>query len=518
MAKIVKKFWPIFAIIAISILLRLIKLDQLFYFTYDESIPAFIGRRLILWHHIPLIGGVTPFGVHITPYFYWFLASILFVGKLNPVIWGITGALIAGITTLGLYLVGSDIQSKKLGITAAIFWATSYLANIYDRHLWALYWGPLLSLVVIYCLLKIIKSKVIYILPLSIALVWGLSADPSNLVFVFLTIFTFIFYKLPITKKTWIATGIILLSFLPLVVFDLKHNFVNSRPFFTFWKQGENNPGFQSARFLENSLLFPRAFTRLMYTFGDNQIIKQYSYCQQYVSEKYNSIAPFLVWLSAFALLGFSYWSLKNKNRNSWRLAGILIILYYIGIQIYGTVFHADIFEHYITGLFAVFILIIAEFISLLPKRLWLLAIGIFVFFNLHKLILAQNSLGLAQKREAIKFTMKNVGQKPFSLESLSTCWKYSGYRYLFAAYAREPVKSYVDPNFGYLYGTTPIADKHPQTVVAFIIHDFMSETDNFYRKYALYKSHEVKSGLFGNIEVVIMDNTTHWFDNKNQH
>ena len=85
--------------------------------------------------------------------------------------------------------------------------------------------------------------------------------------------------------------------------------------------------------------------------------------------------------------------------------------------------------------------------------------------------------------------------------------------RYLFAVFGQEPVKSYVDPNFAYLYGTTPVAEKHPQTVVTFVIHDFVPETQSFYRRYALLKSHEVKSALFGNIEVIILDNSSSWFD-----
>ena len=66
------KFWPIILLIVITFILRAVNLEELFYFTYDESIPAFVGRRLILWHHIPLIGGVTPFNFHLGPYFYWF--------------------------------------------------------------------------------------------------------------------------------------------------------------------------------------------------------------------------------------------------------------------------------------------------------------------------------------------------------------------------------------------------------------------------------------------------------------
>src|SRR3989338_11467474 len=100
MIKFLQKYWQLLLIIALSFVLRIYKIEELFYFTYDESIPAFVGRRLILWHHVPLIGGVTPFNFHLAPYFYWFYALLLFIGKLNPVIWGFAGALVAAITTL----------------------------------------------------------------------------------------------------------------------------------------------------------------------------------------------------------------------------------------------------------------------------------------------------------------------------------------------------------------------------------------------------------------------------------
>ncbi len=515
MFKVFFKYWPLLLIIFLAVALRLQGLEQLFYFTYDESVPAFVGRRLILWHHLPLIGGVTPFGVHVTPYFYWFLSGLLYIGHLDPIVWGIAGALITSFTTLAIYLVGSSFQDRKLGITAAIFWAFSYLANIYDRHLWALYWGPLISLIVIYCLLKLKKGKENFVFPLVIALAWGLSADTSNLMFVLFTIIVWLIYKLHFNKKTLVAVVIFLLSFAPLAIFDLRHNFANISPFLKFWQQGRNNPGFVESKFIENSLIFPRVFSRLLYTFGDSQISKQYSYCQEYVAEKFKAVPSILVLLSTLILFGFIYWSFKEGNRDSWRLAGILITLYFLGIHIYGTIFKADIFEHYITGLFAVFLLVIAKAISALPKNIWLMIIALFIGANLFKLFVAQDSLSLTYKKQAIEFTTAAVGDNQFSLESLSTCWRYSGYRYLFAIYGNEPVKSFVDPNFSYLYGTTPIADKHPQTVAAFVIHDFAPEKDTFYKKYALFKSHEIKSGLFGNIEVIIMDNNSGWFDNQ---
>ena len=73
MGKLVKN-WSLILICLFAFLLRTWNIENLFYFTYDESIPAFVGRRMILWNHIPLIGAATPFGtqadtdlVHVSP-------------------------------------------------------------------------------------------------------------------------------------------------------------------------------------------------------------------------------------------------------------------------------------------------------------------------------------------------------------------------------------------------------------------------------------------------------------------
>lgn len=508
--------WPLILIISITFLLRIYKIEDLFYFTYDESIPAFVGRRLILWHHLPLIGGVTPFGVHLTPYFYWFLGFLLSISNLNPIIWGYIGALLSAATVFIIYLVGSSFGNKKIGFLASVFWAFSALANIYDRHLWALYWGPLLSLIFIFSLYKIIKGSQKYVFAIAAASIVAISTDPSNLIFLILTALVWLIYKIPIRKSTLICMILVALSLAPIIAFDFKHNFANTKPLITFLQKGSNEPGFTTNDFYDHSSIFPDAFARLAYSFGDNQVAKQYSYCQSFVAEKYSKIPFLFTVFAALALIYFMYWSFKKNKNPGWQLISLLITLYFFGIQLYGTIFKADIFEHYVVGVFPLFILVLAKIITNLPGKTWILLMSFFIIFNLQKLAHARNDHGLTDKRLAIEFSTRLVGDKPFSLESLSTCWKLSGYRYLFAVYGREPVKSYVDPNLGYLYGTTPIATKHPSTVVAIVTHDFLPESDAFYRRYALFKSHENANSIFGNIEVIIMNNESEWFDKVN--
>lgn len=510
------KFWPILCIALVAFFLRVVNIESLFYFTYDESVPAFVGRRLMLLHHLPLIGGVTPFGFHLAPYFYWMLSAILIIGELNPISWGYAGALLSVLTVFLIYVIGREFSSKRVGIIASVFWATSYLAGIYDRHFWALWWGPLVSLITLFSLYKIVKGNFKYVWLLAPTLAFALCADPSNFVFVFLTFVVWFIYKLP-KKLLGIIIIVILASLLPLLAFDLRHDFANIKPVFKFLQAGQNKPGIPTEKLAENTLLFPRTFSRLVYTTGDREISKQYSYCVTYAKGKLENVPWYFTLSATVGLLYFAYWTIKKSNHVGWKLLALLVASYFFGIQVYGTIFKADIFEHYITGLFAAFLLIAAKGVSVLPTRVQLFILILFVALNVHKTLITENKLGLTNKRQAIEYTMQQVGDKPFSLDSLSTCWKLNGYRYLFTVFGREPIKSYVDPNFEYLYAGTPVADVHPETVVAFVAHDFEPETEEFYARYKLLKSHQIASETFGALEVIIMDNSTNWFEQTSE-
>jgi len=513
MTSTLKNHWPVILIVAAALLARSYKLEELFYFTYDESVFAFIGRRFWLWQHIPLIGGVSPFGVHVAPYFYWFFGFTLGFGNLNPLIWGYISAILGTATTLLVFITGKEIASKKVGLMAAVFWAFSFLASLYDRHFWGLTFGPSFSLAVIYCLLKIKKGREYFIYLLGILLALIIHADLSYYMLLIFAAVYWIVFKLPIKKSTFISVGIILFSFLPLIVFDIRHNFANTRPFFEFWQKRETNFGFDVSNLVENTLLFPRAFSRLIYVFGDNEIAKQYSYCDTYVKGKLIAVPPYFVLFTSLVLISFLVWSYRlRKTSTGWYLISLLIVIYFLGIQAYGTIFKADIFEHYITGLFGVFLIILAYFAAKLPKKIWLIILAGFIIVNLQKLFSAKNSMGLTYKRQAIEHAVQKVENKDFSLDSLSSCWRYGGYRYLFAVFGREPVKSYVDPNLAHLYGPTKVASEHPETVVVFVTHDFAPETDTFYKQYARLKAHEVENRIFGNIELIILDNSKKWF------
>jgi hypothetical protein len=71
-------------IVVLGLLLRIFRINELFYYTMDEEVMNLIQRRIVLLQHLPLIGSVSPLNTYLGPIFYYFGAAILAISGLNP--------------------------------------------------------------------------------------------------------------------------------------------------------------------------------------------------------------------------------------------------------------------------------------------------------------------------------------------------------------------------------------------------------------------------------------------------
>jgi len=127
------------------------------------------------------------------------------------------------------------------------------------------------------------------------------------------------------------------------------------------------------------------------------------------------------------------------------------------------------------------------------------------VIFNAHAVLTASNSLGHQNKMQGVEFVLNKVENKPFSVESLSTCFKYNGIRYLFYLAGNEPAKSFMDPHYSWLYDYQP-EEKYPDIGAVFVSHD-KNESAEFWQQYNEYLEKTISKKRFGDIEVLIVNN-----------
>lgn len=509
-----KKYLLLFLLIILGAFLRFYRLSDWLYFNMDEERDAFIVKRILVNHHFTLIGGSVPGGIYLGPAFYYLSSLPLWISKLSPLGLGIVASALGVFSIWLIFKFGEKLFNFKVGLIAAALFSSSYLMVIYNRHFWPLTPAPIVALITIFSLYKIIKEKnYYYCYLLAGALIVGLQSDPSNFTLILLTLFCWWFYRLPIKKKqVVIAFLMIAFSHLPLVAFDLRHDFLNSRALIKLLSfSGKGEKQVSLADFKQTLTLFPNAFSRLIYTFGDRGISRQLAPCFQYQGLRQKSIPPIFFIISCLILI---YWLIqgfvkKDKKNIGLNLISLHLIITFLSIVLFNLLFPAYIREYFLSVLFPGFFLLLALSLEkLLQKGFSFLVIplvGLLVFLNSKAVLTASNFLGFKNKMEAVRFTLEETGDEPFSLESLSSCFRYNGIRYLFYLAGKEPAKSFMDSHYSWLYDQPP-AKNNPKIGVVFVSHD-ENESSEFWNSYNQYQQKTIDKESFGDLEVLIINN-----------
>ena len=182
-----------------------------------------------------LIGAHTSVGgIYIAPFYTYFITLIMFIARFNPQTINLISAIWATLTVVSLYFIGRKLFSQKVGMVSGILAAISigYLSLI-DIPPLVIPLG-LISLLTFYSLSHWQQDRRFFIVSVVLAGI-GLHLHFTGLYFlVFIVLWMFIAKFKPTRSELITATLIILFFLSPLIAFDLRHDFLNSRNFITF--------------------------------------------------------------------------------------------------------------------------------------------------------------------------------------------------------------------------------------------------------------------------------------------
>lgn len=498
---------PLVLIVGLSLVLRLFQIRELFYFTHDEETIVWRVMPLLRDKNLFLLGGVTPLHVHLGPWFYYLSAFVLALSKLNPVGWGVAGAIVGSLSAALVFILGKKFFNLRVGLIASLLYSVSFLQVAFDRHWWPLVLDPLIGIGTVLLLAQIVKKKLNFSPWLAGLLALGIHADLSNAALILLTMIVWVKYRLPVRHRAVVlALSIFALSFVPLVAFDIKNQGVNVRQVSQYFSETKPQQGLSLDRFVFTLGYIPRSLSRLIVP-GSNELSQSYAYCPKYSLARLNAVSLLMTLLTLSLLV---YFLLKRKEQPAEWIVSTYLLLLIIGLTIYGNFFSSDLFDHYLATLFPLFFLMVAITAEKLMKGrlkyLIVLVLVVAILWNLKSLSQISNQYGFAAKQEAVTWTLEYLQGQDFALDALGSCFRYNGVRYLFTLTGREPVLSFVDPNFFWLYKESPAA-RYPETLVVFTTPG--EETiDNWRDKYLSYLSRVKKRAQFDGVEVLIVDNS----------
>lgn len=371
----------LFFVLGAGFYLRIYRIDDLLGFYYDQGRDALAVWDL--WHKFdfPFIGPTTGIaGIFRGPYYYYLIAPFYLLGGGNPVFPSVFLSFTTICAVAMTYYLGYKIHSRITGLIAAVISAFSFNLVIASRWLSNPTPMLMLSMFLVFCMLKIVDStrREAQIYWPILSFIFGLSLfhfGSSGEAFYLPALIIFAIWqrkKLPDRKYFLISVITFFVTILPLILFDLKNNFLLSTNIRKFIFGGGEGGGFglPSWRHIGDRIEF-------LYDVFINKIIHG-----RYQKE---NVMLFTVFV------GFLYTLNKTIKNNGVKILLLLFATGNLGIILFQGNF-GNIYDYYLTGYYLIFVLLF----SLGLGEIWKNHLGkIFVLYFIYFFL--QNSFSFLQ-------------------------------------------------------------------------------------------------------------------------
>jgi len=353
--------WLIITILLLATFLRLFRISEYMEFLGDQGRDVVIIRDFLKNGNLFFIGPQTSIGnMYLGPWFYYLIAPSLLVANFSPVGPAVFIALLSVATVYLIHRFSLALFKDKFSAyLAAFFYAISPVVIKYSNFIWNPNVMPFFSLLLVLSLYHAFFNKRFNYLILA-SICFTMALNSHYLAFALIPIialcyFVFIFINRTdkstlkkLVKPSIIAIIIFILSLVPQILFDVKHNGQNINALITFFTQRETTVSIKPYKALPLAFpLFDQINTRLI--FGKNTQIAPYA-----------SIAFALLLLFTFFRLLAPYINHKRKIKLTPKFTGYLLLLSWYAIAIIGLgLYKQHVYDHYFAFVFpAIFILL----------------------------------------------------------------------------------------------------------------------------------------------------------------
>ena len=371
MAKFLKKHWLIIAILLIASFLRLYRIGDYMEFLGDQGRDVVIIKDFLKHGNLFFIGPQTSIGnMYLGPYFYYLISPSLLLSNFSPVGPAIFIALLNIATAYLIFYISKKWFNPQTGYIAAFLFAISPTVIKYSNFIWNPNIMPLFALLFVYFFFESFRSKHYrYLIYASLAFIMVINSH-----YLGLTILTFtgLFwaYKLLIFIKTkskqlkpfltnsLLALAVFILSLVPQVLFDIKHNGQNIKALINFFAYRETTVNIKPYKAIPVlPSLFNQVNTSLLA--GKNETV------------------GIIISITFAVLLLFFIFKSKAKKSSFW-----IIFSWYLFGLVALALYKQHIYDHYFAFLFPVVFILIGFLIN----KFKLIGIPLFILITIFSL------------------------------------------------------------------------------------------------------------------------------------
>lgn len=407
-------------ILLISLFFRTYHIVERYKFGHDAELFSWIVKDIVVNHHPRLIGQLTSAeGIFIGPLFYYLLVPFFLLFKMDPVGALVPVTFIGVLTTLSYFVVFAKFFGKNAGLIAAFLHAILLTWIGFDRsivpstptNLWVIWY--------FYSIIQIARGN-FFVLPLLgilIGLIWHIHIAllPTLLALPFAFLVS---KKLPKLKQFIWFLITLLITNLPLIIFETRHNFIQTQALI---KNFTSNHGGGSG--ISKLIYMLNLVTKNI----NNLFISPYSLPQ--------IIKPFFV----IGILSLTFYLIKKKILTIKEIIPLLSLI--LGVTGFFTLSSSLVSEYYIYSIEIIFVCLVSLTLSILIKKrigtlLVILILGGLFVKNLYHFLTDYIYKKDYQERKAVvEFITRDAKRMNFpciGISYITTAGENTGFRYFF--------------------------------------------------------------------------------------
>lgn len=463
-------YFILFFVLAAGFFIRVYRVDQILGFYFDQGRDAQVIWNFWHSHKFFLIGPTTGIeGVFRGPWYYWLIAPFYLFGKGNPTWPAVFLAFTTIVANILVFVLVSKIADRETGLFASVIASFSYYLLLSARWLSNPTPMLLISMLLVLGMFLVVKGKkwawLLIGFMLGMAMQFGSAAE----IFYFPAVFIFAFWqtrqmngqgkKLPGRKILVLSVGLVVLAFIPQIIFNFIHDGVLTGAL---------------KRFLFDDKSFKLSFWEIVK-------IRIPFYEDMFMAK----LLPNELWTRRIFEF-FAFASLLFNFKTFWKSQYFRILLVLLISPLVGMLFfqgnYGNVYDYYFTGYYLIFVLFFSVLIfNFLPGKARYVLPLIFLFFFLKQNVTLDRNyivagvdgpttIAFGNQKQAIDWIYKDAKGKQFSVDVYVPPVIPYAYDYLFKWYGGvvhgyDPSDARINPLYT-LYESDP---PHPERLDAWL-------------------------------------------------
>jgi hypothetical protein len=243
--KNIKTHYLFYLILLLSIFLRALRIGSLTTFGVDQGVDFLVIRDMVVNHKWTLIGIKSSVGDFFQgPVALYLMYPFFVLFNLNPIAGAYTALTISIATLILLYITVSKYFSRTVAIFSSLIFAVSPELIMYGNSPLYQHFLPFFIIAVFYLLLKSRKKLLDYfVIGLFVGL--GMELHFLNVILLVAVTLYYFLYEFKGVKPLFCYFSGTFAGLLPTILFEVRHNFLNTHLFFEYLGSGSSKFYFQ---------------------------------------------------------------------------------------------------------------------------------------------------------------------------------------------------------------------------------------------------------------------------------